>query len=419
MDLTLEFGKSGYPYSLFPEDRPRTVAMVLNGTGTDGLESAVIRANKALTTFGEGWHIEVETGGTYPMVTPVVLTSPFTANLADVPAGDGQASLAEVEEALMAIPGLHPLIGPVLDGAVVHKTVVHKTHALTRGDLGRVPVAIPWDQPAWPAATGRRKVVAMLDTAVEPHRWLGQPDSALGGPGFWVDARRMGWNPGPRLKPPQPHGDVLDRALGEQEGHGTFTAGLVRRIAPTAQVLAVHAIADDGTVQGDHVLNALAWLLDQLEPGDVVCLPIGWRPAMAADRRYLRMLALVLGKLAERRVTVVAAAGNDGAEDPIYPAAFAASGSPEYRIRSVGALNVEHDPTPAYYSNSGRWVTAWEVGTSLISSFPAVNAAGAAELSVHGRRSADPDDFSEGFARWSGTSFAAAVHAAKVAAGTA
>jgi subtilisin family serine protease len=414
MDLAFELTKSGHPYSLFPEDRPRTVAMVLNGT--DGLESAVMRANEALTTF-DGWHIDIETGGTYPMVTPVVLTSPFTPELADRPdGGDGQASLAEVEEALMGIPGLHALIGPVLDGAVVHKTF-----ALTRGDLGRVPVAIPWDQPAWPAATGRRKVVAMLDTAVEPHRWLGQPDSALGGPGFWVDARRMGWNPGPRLKPPHPHGDVLDRALGEQEGHGTFTAGLVRRIAPTAQVLAVHTIADDGTVQGDHVLNALAWLLDQLEPGDVVCLPIGWRPALAADRRYLRMLAVVLGKLADRRVTVVAAAGNDGADDPIYPAAFAASDtSPlEFRIRSVGALNVEHDPTPAYYSNSGGWVTAWEVGTSLISSFPAVNAAGAAELSVHGRRSADPDDFSEGFARWSGTSFAAAVHAAKVAAGKA
>jgi serine protease len=306
---------------------------------------------------------------------------------------------------------------------VVPKTVVHKTVSgptgLTRGDLGRVPVTMPWEPPPRPGATGRRTVVALLDTAVEPHRWLGEPDAELGGDGFWVDARRLGWNPGPRLPQPPARGGVFARALAEYEGHGTFNAGLIRQIAPAAQLLAVHTIADDGEIHGDHVLNALAWLTDHLQAGDVVCLPFGWRPALTADKRFLALLAEVLGRLADQRVLVVAAAGNDGGEAPIYPAAFAGSGGTpaDYRIRSVGALNVEHDPAPAYYSNSGEWVTAWEVGTSLVSAFPAVNAGAAPEYEGRGRRSADPDDFSSGTARWSGTSFAAAVHAAKAANG--
>jgi subtilisin family serine protease len=190
-------------------------------------------------------------------------------------------------------------------------------------------------------------------------------------------------------------------------------------------VLAVHTIADDGVVQGDHVLNALEWVRGQLREGDVVCLPFGFRPMLPADRRYLDLLAVVLGRLANAGVTVVAAAGNDGEDDPVYPAAFAAStGTPEqFRIRSVGAVNVRDDGTRAYYSNGGNWVTRWEVGTSLVSTFPAINAVGAAEFDLPAknrpRRSADPDDFSGGFARWSGTSFAAAIHAARIAAGAA
>jgi hypothetical protein len=175
--------------------------------------------------------------------------------------------------------------------------------------------------------------------------------------------------------------------LAEQEGHGTFSAGLIRQIAPNVRVLAVRIMADDGTVYGDHVLNALQWIADSSEmvSGDVVCLPVGFRPIPAFASSVL---------------------------------------TEEFWIRSVGATNVDGDDAPAaYYSNVGRWVTDWEVGTSVVSTFPAVNAAAVPEFDLTGtgggrrRQTADPDDFSGGFARWSGTSFSAAIHAAKLAAG--
>jgi hypothetical protein len=215
--------------------------------------------------------------------------------------------------------------------------------------------------------------------------------------------------------------------LAEQEGHGTFSAGLIRQIAPNVRVLAVRIMADDGTVYGDHVLNALQWIADSSEmvSGDVVCLPVGFRPILPADGRYLDWLAEVLGIVANKGVTVVTSAGNEGRAEPVYPAAFASSVlTEEFWIRSVGATNVDGDDAPAaYYSNVGRWVTDWEVGTSVVSTFPAVNAAAVPEFDLTGtgggrrRQTADPDDFSGGFARWSGTSFSAAIHAAKLAAG--
>jgi hypothetical protein len=394
-----------YVYTPVPEISSRQIGLVR--AGTDPTE-AVANANRVLTDRGSGWYVSVEKPGTHPFVIPLVLehTPP-----------QGRRPVPEHLDVLGLMPELHALLDPLLVG-----TVAYKPGALTRGDHGRVPVSVRVGAPPRHPAEGRRPVVAILDTDVAAHEWWdGDPADDR----FCVDARGLGWDPGPRLPDPAEAKPESQRELGEQEGHGTFTAGLVRQIAPDAQVLAVHTIADEGVVQGDHVLNALEWVRGQLRKGDVVCLPFGFRPMLPNDRRYLDLLAVVLGRLAYAGVTVVAAAGNDGDDDPVYPAAFAAStGTPEpFRIRSVGAVNVRDDGTRAYYSNGGNWVTRWEVGTSLVSTFPAINAAGAAEFELPAkdrpRRSADPDDFSGGFARWSGTSFAAAIHAARIAAGAA
>lgn len=394
-----------YVYTPVPEISSRQIGLVR--AGTDPTE-AVRNANDALTERGSGWHVSVEEPGTHPFVIPLVLehTPP-----------PGRRPVPEHVDVLGLMPELNALLDPLLVG-----TVAYKPGALTRGDHGRVPVSVRVGAPPRRPADGRRPRVAILDTGVAAHDWwAGDPADDR----FCVDARGLGWDPGPRLRDPAEAKPTSPRELGEQEGHGTFTAGLVRQLAPDAQVLAVHTIADDGVVQGDHVLNALEWVRGQLRDGDVVCLPFGFRPMLPADRRYLDLLAVVLGRLANAGVTVVAAAGNDGGDEPVYPAAFAASpGTPErFRIRSVGAVNVPDDGTRAYYSNGGAWVTRWEVGTSVVSTFPAVNAVAKPEFDLPAterpRRSADPDDYSGGFARWSGTSFAAAIHAARIAAGTA
>jgi hypothetical protein len=305
----------------------------------------------------------------------------------------------------------------------------YKPNALTVGDFGRVPVHILARQPGSRRGTGggRRPVVALLDTGIDDHPWLGPADHRLGGDGFWVDARDLGWNPGPRA--PGRGNDQPSRQpfhqLAEQEGHGTFSAGLIRQVAPDAQVLLIQVIHDDGTVYGDHLLNALGWLHEQVAgecqlPVDVVCLPLDFTPVLPGDVKVLGWLGTVLGALGHLGVQVVAAAGNDGRDHPTYPAAFATADSAlETPLISVGALN-PNGTSRAYYSNFGEWVTDWAVGTSVVSCFPAVDGGANPELGPVDRErppgeSVDPDDFTGGFARWSGTSFAAAVIAGRLA----
>jgi hypothetical protein len=95
---------------------------------------------------------------------------------------------------------------------------------------------------------------------------------------------------------------------------------------------------------------------------------------------------------------VVASAGNDATDRPLFPACL-----PD--VVAVGAL----DPYgPAAYTNHGAWVDACAPGTDLVSAFYEYN--GEMEL-LPMPGSSDPDRY-EQWARWTGTSFAAPVVAA-------
>jgi hypothetical protein len=405
-----DFG--GYDYVPVREDVSTQIAMVPVGS-----DPTPALANAEAALQAAGWTVTVEQGGTHPFVIPLVLE--HRPPLPGAEPQNGQA-VPEQPDVLQLIPGVPALLDPMLIG-----TVAYKGNALTRGDFGRIPVSVTLPVPPRHPAAGRRTVVAILDTAVADHPWW-QTDPQ--DDRFLVNARNRGWDPGPRLLEPAKDDSPGLRELAAQEGHGTFTAGLVRQIAPDAQVLAVHAIDDNGDVQGDHVLNALEWVRGQLSENDVVCLPFGFRPMLPDDQRYLAMLATVLGRLSHAGIHVVAAAGNDGDDKPVYPAAFAKKppDTPEdhpFWIRSVGATNIDIKDAPrAYYSNGGSWVTDLTVGTSVVSTFPVVNAAATPEFDLVGtggpRQAADPDDFRGGFARWSGTSFSAVIHGARIAAGT-
>ena len=129
---------------------------------------------------------------------------------------------------------------------------------------------------------------------------------------------------------------------------------------------------------------------------------------------------------------VTAAAGNFSTSRRFYPAAFAdlAPMPVQAPLISVGALNP--DGSKALFSDGGTWIRAWASGAAMISTFPAdINGSRDPEvrrpahpanvlpdgLSLPPWRAAlDQDDFTSGFAAWSGTSFAAPVLAAVLAA---
>jgi hypothetical protein len=328
----------------------------------------------------------------------------------------------------------------------------------------RTPVALCLRAPDRRAPDGlpaRRPVVAVLDTGVRAHPWLDvQPDPAGGylvdpADGFVMDdpgiqdaiyaegrfaaaaqgdtSRQLianAWD-GPAV------GDPLIGELNDATGHGTFIAGIVRQAAPDARVLSIRVMHADDVVNEGDLLCALALLADRIaaaEDGsmagmiDVVSLSLGYFDESPADLTQSSGLWQVIQVLLDLGVTVVAAAGNYSTSRRFYPAAFSLQPSP-VPVISVGALNP--NGSKALFSDGGRWVGAWAAGAAVVSTFPDdVNGSLTPQVRVdadHGgpgsaggrpddREALDPDDFRGGFAAWSGTSFAAPLIAAQLAA---
>lgn len=117
--------------------------------------------------------------------------------------------------------------------------------------------------------------------------------------------------------------------------------------------------------------------------------------------------SLVIGRVAGERkasglqrddAVIVAAAGNEGTSQPMYPAAFCG-------VVGVGAIDAKAG-RPAW-SNYGPWVDCASAGVDVLG--PHVRGKGARK--PNGRR-----DTFEGWAEWSGTSFAAPFVSGHIAA---
>ncbi len=327
---------------------------------------------------------------------------------------------------------------------------------LFSGGDPRTPVAVlmkkPRRKPAGDCAHdyGRRPVVAVLDTGVRAHPWLDV--AAVPGGGYLMPAdgfvaiddkiqgaiQAEGQHAADHGdRPRQVIKDAWDAPVADNPqigelnpalGHGTFIAGIVRQVAPDAQVLAVRIIHSDDIINEGDVICALRHLAkrialaekgDLAELVDVVSLSFGYFSESRHDAVLTSGLWRAIKVLLSLGVIVVAAAGNYATSRRFYPAAFALETVPagQVPVISVGALNP--NGTKAIFSNDGHWVTAWAQGAVVVSTYPTdVDGSRAPELRIPvnrrppedlppGREALDPDDFSDGFGIWSGTSFSA------------
>jgi Subtilase family len=319
-------------------------------------------------------------------------------------------------------------------------------------DVGRIPVVWSGTVPDRGRYQGRRPVVAVLDSGIAEHEWLDVAYPSGTKPGGFIavdqaiqhairENREGVGSSGASYAERQVIDDEWDKPVVSETladrvdthiGHGTFIAGLVRQIAPEAQVLAIRVMHGDGVVYEGDLLIALTMILERVRAAhrgdpekmvDVVSLSLGHYPTHMHDDPVTR----VIDQLLDEGVMVCAAAGNDSTTRPFLPAALAARppSNAGQQVISVGALNPNH--TKALFSNdSYSWVRCWAPGAALVSTFPRQvqgiatatfgRPAWAPPHLPRRRETQDLDDFSSGFAIWSGTSFAAPQVAAAVAA---
>ncbi|RJL34386.1 S8 family peptidase [Bailinhaonella thermotolerans] len=221
-----------------------------------------------------------------------------------------------------------------------------------------------------PAAARREVTVGLLDTGLSPHPWYGTA--------AWFTEQREGIR------------EVLDadrdHKLDAQAGHGTFAAGLLLRRHAGAHLRVRRVLGSDGVGDELGVLRGIgelrAWSRATGRPVDLVNLSLGGH---TFDDQPPPLLARALDG-----VVAVAAAGNGGASRPFWPAALPG-------VIGVGALDAT-GLRRAAFSNHGPWVAACARGEDLTSSFVWYDGGFA------------------GYARWSGTSFAAATVSGVIAA---
>lgn len=181
---------------------------------------------------------------------------------------------------------------------------------------------------AWDVSTGAGVTVAVVDTGVNP----------FGGDRFGRGLGNrvlLGYNAIGKTRGGldlESHGTLVAGIIGQETNNGIGTAG----IAYNAKILPVKVLGLTGQGLNSWIIHGIRWAANH--GADIINLSLGG---------FFRSRALedAVNYAYEKGVTVVAAAGNDGMSEVIYPAAFE-------NCIAVGA--VSYDKTLTDYSNYGE-----------------------------------------------------------------
>jgi subtilisin family serine protease len=181
-------------------------------------------------------------------------------------------------------------------------------------------------------------------------------------------------------------------------GHGTFVAGVMRCMAPAADIVVANAFS----IAGSHLESDLVTRLeDELRRGvDIfhlsIATPTRHDLPLIAFEQWLKRLHQTKGSVC------IAPAGNDSDRRPNWPAAFPG-------VIAVGALGSDWRGR-ASFTNFGGWVDVYAPGRDL------VNAYATGTYTCHVAPYTGQVREFYGMAKWSGTSFSTPIVTGLIAA---
>ena len=303
--------------------------------------------------------------------------------------------------------GTHPTVQEALEriDQVLGTGIATPDHVVTVAPAGPCPATEPqgayYETEPYPSVcpesggAGIRVYVAdtgLLKDAEAGHPWLKGVQRARN-----PNGTEQGWDPA---------GITLDdkTTIPPYAGHGTFVAGIIRCMAPQADVMVSNVFKVAGSVLESDLVAELDRALDW--GAQVFNLSIA-----AVTRRNLPPLGLDGFRQRLRQyqgVVCIVAAGNNGSPEPTYPARYA-------EMVSVGALGADWR-SRARFSNYGGWVDVYAPGRDLVNAY----ATGPYECHEYPYFDEDKGEGQirhfYGMARWSGTSFSAPIVTGLVAA---
>jgi hypothetical protein len=281
-----------------------------------------------------------------------------------------------------------PLYGSPLYGSAISIPAIQETG-------NRRSTAIPARRPEFPPPkdppNGDGIRIAIVDTGF-PSAGLIKATSLTGG-----FSDRSANSPLTDPDNPDPRGNGY---LDPYAGHGIFIAGIIEQLIPGCEFEFWRVLSPQGHGSESDVVKVLNEIAKN--PPHLVNLSFaGYVEAGAGGIGAMGALANAVQSLQQKHTIIVAAAGNDRQWAPAFPAALEG-------VISVAALDEWGYPAP--FTNHGPWVRACAVGVNLVSFF--FKDFTDKDWKFYGYQG---EHFKTGWARWTGTSFAAPQVVARLA----
>jgi subtilase family protein len=238
--------------------------------------------------------------------------------------------------------------------------------------------------------------VAVIDTGYIPHPALERRKQA----GGFRSVRGEVLNQNNNWVPSQPDGVLFtpDGRIQLLVGHGTFSAGVIAARCPRANVTLVGIRA----VESAATEAAVAREIFKHSDADVIVPVFAFHTLHGIQNWTFQN---VLPQLADGTV-IVCPAGNESSNAPHYPAALSWPGYPVVGVGSFIPTLAPAGPNLSKFSDYGSWVFGYAAGQNVVGPY----------LKRRGRVEDGPAKALSfnGWARWSGTSFAAPKVAAAI-----